>query len=312
MKKWYSLAISSLLVSTFFGQGVASANEDITRYLPLSKELQEIDTCRDDFGDPESDGFFEYLTYVDSRQRIQTPEIVTIKTYFSQDCSGIKTKYQQTLELVMDDGSTQALRPTMERSLERDDYRYYDDPTECGRYVFSCWSHSKEYGIQFLSREGTEIATTDSVGLRITVSYSDRECSFEDSGAGRVSICSDVPKVVSQTIPDFFIVTRTPNPSPVDKNQESLIEDPGSSGEKEADSQETKLNAGSFKGYVALYAKGYKGHKLSAKVGRDWVVIPSLDSDFERIVEYTGAGYEINVRIYIDGILETEIPVLTR
>ena len=63
----------------------------------------------------------------------------------------------------------------------------------------------------------------------------------------------------------------------------------------------TKLNAGSFKGYVALYAKGYEGHKLSAKVGRDWVIVDSIESDFERYVEFTGAGYEINVRMFIDG-----------
>jgi hypothetical protein len=61
-----------------------------------------------------------------------------------------------------------------------------------------------------------------------------------------------------------------------------------------------KLNAGSFKGFVAIYAKGYQGKRLSAKVGKDWVIIPSLKSDFERIVEFTGAGYEINVRIFID------------
>jgi len=31
---------------------------------------------------------------------------------------------------------------------------------------------------------------------------------------------------------------------------------------------DTKVNAGSFKGYVAIYAKGYEGQRLSAKVGR--------------------------------------------
>lgn len=61
-----------------------------------------------------------------------------------------------------------------------------------------------------------------------------------------------------------------------------------------------KLNAGSFKGYVALYAKGYEGRKLSAKVGNDWVIVDSIESDFERYVEFTGAGYEINVRMFID------------
>ena len=62
-----------------------------------------------------------------------------------------------------------------------------------------------------------------------------------------------------------------------------------------------KFNAGSFKGFVALYAKGYVDHKLSAKVGKDWVIVESIESDFERYVEFTGAGYEINVRMFIDG-----------
>ena len=77
-------------------------------------------------------------------------------------------------------------------------------------------------------------------------------------------------------------------------------------------STQAKVNAGSFKGYVALYAKGYKGKKLSAKVGNDWVIVESLESDYERIVEYTGVGYQINVRLYIDGILQRTIPLLTK
>jgi len=35
-----------------------------------------------------------------------------------------------------------------------------------------------------------------------------------------------------------------------------------------------KVNAGSFKGYVALYALGYEGQRMSAKVGNDWVIVP--------------------------------------
>lgn len=73
-----------------------------------------------------------------------------------------------------------------------------------------------------------------------------------------------------------------------------------------------KVNAGSFKGYVAIYAKGYKGKRLSAKVGKDWVVIDSLSSDFVRVVEYTGAGYTISVPIYIDRVLVDTITVTTK
>jgi len=79
-----------------------------------------------------------------------------------------------------------------------------------------------------------------------------------------------------------------------------------------AASADQKVNAGSFKGYVAIYAKGYEGQRLSAKVGKDWVVVQSLASDFERVVEYTGAGYTIAVRIYIDRVLVDTITVTTK
>ena len=73
-----------------------------------------------------------------------------------------------------------------------------------------------------------------------------------------------------------------------------------------------KVNAGSFKGYVALYAKGYAGKRMSAKVGKDWVVVPVLASNFERVVEFTGAGYTVAVRIYIDRVLIDTITVTTK
>ena len=79
-----------------------------------------------------------------------------------------------------------------------------------------------------------------------------------------------------------------------------------------AASSEQKVNAGSFKGYVALYAKGYAGQRMSAKVGADWVVVESLASDFERVVEFTGAGYTISVPIYIDRVLVDTITVTTK
>jgi len=83
-------------------------------------------------------------------------------------------------------------------------------------------------------------------------------------------------------------------------------------GSAAASSADQKVNAGSFKGYVAIYAKGYEGQRLSAKVGNDWVVVASLASNFERVVEYTGAGYTIAVRIYIDRVLVDTITVTTK
>jgi len=68
-----------------------------------------------------------------------------------------------------------------------------------------------------------------------------------------------------------------------------------------AAASDTKVNVGTFKGYVALYAKGYKGKKMSAIVAGKWIVVPTLASDFERVVRFTGAGYTITTKIYIDG-----------
>jgi hypothetical protein len=66
---------------------------------------------------------------------------------------------------------------------------------------------------------------------------------------------------------------------------------------------DTKVNVGTFKGFVALYAKGYKGQKMSAIVAGKWIVVESLASDFERVVRFTGAGYTITSKIYIDGVM---------
>jgi len=65
---------------------------------------------------------------------------------------------------------------------------------------------------------------------------------------------------------------------------------------------DTKVNVGTFKGYVALYAKGYEGQKMSALVAGKWIVVESLASDFERIVRFTGAGYTITTKIFIDRV----------
>ena len=84
-----------------------------------------------------------------------------------------------------------------------------------------------------------------------------------------------------------------------------------------APASETKVNAGSFKGYVAVYARGYEGSRLSAKVGKDWVVVPSIVNNQEngtlfRVVEFTGAGYDVAVRIYIDRVLVDTINLTTK
>jgi hypothetical protein len=73
-----------------------------------------------------------------------------------------------------------------------------------------------------------------------------------------------------------------------------------------------KVNVGSFKGFVALYAKGYEGQRMSAIVAGKWIVVESLDSGFERVVRFTGAGFNIDVKIYIDRVLTGTFEVLTK
>jgi hypothetical protein len=54
---------------------------------------------------------------------------------------------------------------------------------------------------------------------------------------------------------------------------------------------------------------------MSAKVGNDWVVVPSIPAstnDLFRAVKFVGAGVEISVHIYIDRALVATIPLLTK
>ena len=76
-----------------------------------------------------------------------------------------------------------------------------------------------------------------------------------------------------------------------------------------------RVNAGSFKGYVAIYALNYEGQRLSAKVGKDWVIVPSIPSatnNLYRHVEFTGAGVDCTVRIFIDRELVRTVYLTTR
>jgi hypothetical protein len=74
-----------------------------------------------------------------------------------------------------------------------------------------------------------------------------------------------------------------------------------------------KVNAGSFNGVVALYAKGYVGQRLSAKVGKDWVVVPVIGDNFIRVVDPVGQiGRTIRVQIFIDRRPHSVIELVTR
>jgi hypothetical protein len=73
------------------------------------------------------------------------------------------------------------------------------------------------------------------------------------------------------------------------------------------------VNAGTFKGIVALYAKNFEGRRLSAKVGKDWVIVDSLQGRFVRIIEKIDwTEYKLAVRIFIDRRLVRTVNLTTR
>jgi hypothetical protein len=73
-----------------------------------------------------------------------------------------------------------------------------------------------------------------------------------------------------------------------------------------------KTNAGSFNGYVAVYAKGHKGKTLSGKIAGKWFKT-TITSDFQVFQRKTEAvGLDVEVHLYIDGEKQSTNTVRTR
>lgn len=77
-----------------------------------------------------------------------------------------------------------------------------------------------------------------------------------------------------------------------------------------------KLTVGTFKGFIAIYSKDLEGQKLSARVAGKWLVQDPIDTfkDFSygRVVRFTGAGYEINVDLYLNREFFQRVTTVTR
>jgi hypothetical protein len=74
----------------------------------------------------------------------------------------------------------------------------------------------------------------------------------------------------------------------------------------------SKPNAGSFNGYVAVYAKGHKGKTLSWKIAGKWFKI-TITSDYQVFQRRTAAvGLDVDVHLYIDGEKRLTKTVTTR
>jgi subtilisin family serine protease len=81
-------------------------------------------------------------------------------------------------------------------------------------------------------------------------------------------------------------------------------------------SVEKKVTIGTYNGYIAIYTKGYEGQRLTAKVAGRWLKVDPITlvpgKTYSLTKRNTGAGYTINVEVYIDGQLVAQDTVLTR
>jgi surface protein len=73
-----------------------------------------------------------------------------------------------------------------------------------------------------------------------------------------------------------------------------------------------KLSIGSFKGFTAIYAKGYQGQRLSALIAGKWLKVDSITKSFQRVIRKTGSNKTIGVKIFIDRKLERELRITTK
>lgn len=77
-----------------------------------------------------------------------------------------------------------------------------------------------------------------------------------------------------------------------------------------------KVTIGTFNGYIAIYTQGYEGRRLTAKVAGRWLAVDPIQNvagkTYSLVKRNTGAGYLINVEVYIDGQLVRTAQVLTR
>ena len=73
-----------------------------------------------------------------------------------------------------------------------------------------------------------------------------------------------------------------------------------------------KVNAGSFLGYVAIYAKGHKGSTLSWKIAGKWFKTTITDEYKVYQRKTVAVGMDVNVDVYIDGVKQLSKVVATK
>jgi len=76
-----------------------------------------------------------------------------------------------------------------------------------------------------------------------------------------------------------------------------------------------KVTIGTYKGYVAVFTKGYAGQKLSVRLASKWHVrnpIVDLKAGYSLLTVNTGAGYVANVIVYIDTVEVERMTITTK
>ena len=110
-----------------------------------------------------------------------------------------------------------------------------------------------------------------------------------DTGIGTITATYDADSTAT-TVDNNYSVTRTVNGASAD----------------------AKVNAGSFLGYVAVYAKGHNGSSISWKIAGKWFKT-TITSDYQVFQRKTiDVGADVNVDIYIDGVKQLSKVVTTR
>ena len=80
----------------------------------------------------------------------------------------------------------------------------------------------------------------------------------------------------------------------------------------ESPAKSSKVNSGSFNGYIAVYAKGHEGKALAWKIAGKWFKT-TVASDYQVFQRRTAAaGIDVDVHLYIDGEKQLTKTVTTR
>ena len=77
-----------------------------------------------------------------------------------------------------------------------------------------------------------------------------------------------------------------------------------------------KVTIGTFNGFIAIYTQGYEGRRMTARVAGKWLAVDPITlvpgKAYSLTKRNTGAGFNINVEVFIDGQLVKTQQVLTR